>query len=116
MQPDLELASKIVAFLNNTLRLDRAAVSELVNHRVNCSVALMEHPTIPIHHNIEEGPQVGLLGLLNGLCGLHQEGPHAGHGPIQAERKEVEKLTLKRFFVLGVEAVPACDMKKSPPP
>ena len=66
---DLELATKIIDFLNSLLETDRDTISSLINHRIPCSKFLADHPTI----QVDSEDRVGLLGLLNGLCGKYTE-------------------------------------------
>jgi hypothetical protein len=68
---DVELADRIVEFLNQLLQYDRAAIASLVANRVPCNKALANHPTVQAgFHN--GAFNVGLLGLLNGLCGTRE--------------------------------------------
>lgn len=77
--PDLELAGMIVEYLNQLLLADRPAIAALIANRVPCNVNLAHHPTVQagIQHG---GYNVGMLGILNGLCGIHE----SGNGPICA--------------------------------
>lgn len=86
--PDMDMARRIVALLNGALELDRPAVAALVANRAPCNEALADHPTIQV--NAQHGGYfVGMLGVLNGACGVFPEGhARAGWGPIQAEFEE----------------------------
>lgn len=64
-----------IEFLNSLLIIDAVAVTNLVEHRVECSVALTTHPTVQT-----VGKTVGMLGILNGLFDVDA----AGWGPITA--------------------------------
>lgn len=85
---DWALARRIVAFLNDLLVLDREAVSALVAARVSCNAAMADHLTVQVggapKDGIGAGGTVGVLGLLNGICGTIPDGPRAGSGPIAA--------------------------------
>lgn len=91
---DRELASRIVSLLNELLELDRRAVEALILHRVTCNSALAEHSTVQVSDTGERRSsllamgspryQVGILGVLNGLCGTFDDGPKTGLGPITA--------------------------------
>lgn len=53
-----------IAFLNELVRIDPEAVRQLVETRVDCNQAMVDHPSV-----IVVGSRVGLLGILNGLFG-----------------------------------------------
>lgn len=76
---DLVLAQKIVDMLNDLLVHDKPAVAALIANRVPCSKYLADHPTIQVAGQ-HGGHHVGLLGLLNGLCGIDDQ----YRGPITA--------------------------------
>jgi len=65
--------NRIVNFLNELLEIDPAAVSALIAARVPCNQFLADHPTVQIGEERGEF-RVGLLGLLNGLCGTRENG------------------------------------------
>ena len=96
-RPDMELAERVVGFLNELLKIDPKAMNALVNARVPCD-ALMDHVSVQVQVTAE-GARVGLLGFLNGLVGVHHEGPHVGLGPVLAERF-IDRDAIKRFSVL----------------
>ena len=73
MNPDIETAKKIVDFLNEVLKIDSAAVTALIDHRVPCNLGILDHPTVQVHM-VDGKYAVGLLGLLNGLCGTKKDG------------------------------------------
>lgn len=78
------LARTIVSLMNDLFALDREAVNDLVGHRVMCNEALANHPTVQVQ--TQDGyHEIGLLGILNGLCGVYEEGPKAQWGCISAE-------------------------------
>lgn len=74
-------ASAVCAYLNELLVTDAAFINAIVNHRPECNSALVEHPTFQVGM-IDGAYCAGLLGLLNGLLGKYETGPHAGHGLI----------------------------------
>ena len=76
---DLVLAGRIIEYLNELLELDRPAVAAMIANRVPCNVALAGHPTCQVVRQ-QRGYNVGLLGVLNGLCGVDER----GWGPIAA--------------------------------
>jgi hypothetical protein len=108
MSVDRELAQHIVNYLNELMNLDKPAVGALIGNRVPCNEALADHPTCQVSSQ-NGGCYVGLLGLLNGLCGKMDEGPWKGGGLIAAE---FEKLpdedkryrSLTKFVVLDPDS------------
>ena len=76
---DLKLAKRIVDFMNEALELDRDAISNLVyNNMVQCNKELAMSPTIQIASwyvcssiGLPDVGLVGLIGILNGLCGVY---------------------------------------------
>lgn len=76
---DSEMAQKICDFLNSLLKYDRPAIAAMIANRIPCSKELADHPTVQVvgQHG---GFHVGLLGLINGMCGIHPD----GNGPIRA--------------------------------
>lgn len=79
---DTALADRIIAFLNELNALDPEGIARLVNARVQCNARLAHHPTVQV-----AGPEpfaVGMLGVLNGLCGVVEGGELDGYGVIAA--------------------------------
>lgn len=76
---DLQLAARVCDFLNGLLEIDRPAIAAMVANRLPCNLALADHPTVQAGAQ-HGGYNVGLLGILNGLCGKHDD----GNGPICA--------------------------------
>lgn len=75
----------IIQYLNSLLLLDNFAISKLVDVRVSANKALADHETVQVlQTGTDESPEysVGLLGILNGLCGKDSED---GWGYIVAE-------------------------------
>jgi hypothetical protein len=66
---DPELAQRICDYLNGLLLLDRNAIACLIANRVPCNQGLADHPTVQAGAQ-HGGFHVGLLGILNGLCGV----------------------------------------------
>jgi len=70
-----------VRILNDAHAADPQAMQDLVESRVPCNENLAQHPTIQVcGGTTEEPPQVGFLGVLNGLFGIN----HNGRGHIEA--------------------------------
>lgn len=71
-------------------------MSALVETRVYCNDALADHPTVQV--SVDKGkPTVGVLGVLNGLCGVR----HDGSGHIAAEFEDSGRIS--RFVRLRDE-------------
>lgn len=67
----------VVNLLNDALKVDPQAVTALINTRVQCNNELADHPTIQV--GLFDGEyRVGLLGILNGIFGIADD----GWGPI----------------------------------
>jgi hypothetical protein len=103
---DRELAKRIVDYLNELVSLDNKAIEDLVNTRVPCNQALVNHPTCQVAVTNEQG-RVGLLGLLNGLVGVFDDGPKKGWGGIAARFTRCDEndngAGLQRFSVVEEE-------------
>lgn len=72
INPDL-----LIQYLNSLVALDAYAISKLIDYRVPVNKALTDHETVQIlQKGTEENPEycVGLLGILNGLCGVDEDG------------------------------------------
>jgi hypothetical protein len=92
------LADTIIERLNRLLEdpYVRADIETLIETRVPCSKATLDHPTIQAVVVEENGtPTIGLLGLLNGLVGVDPRlvGPRRGWGYIAANFDDDMKLT-----------------------
>ena len=85
----------IIDFLNEIARLDPAFMRALVNTRVPCNEAILDHPTIQagyakdwpseITNSLDPSQGVaGFLGVINGYCGAYDNGPKKGWGPVTA--------------------------------
>ncbi len=67
----------IIQYLNSLLLLDSTAISKLIDIRVSTNAKLANHETVQVVQNgTDENPEyiVGLLGILNGLCGIDEDG------------------------------------------
>lgn len=83
---DIEIARKIIDFLNRLIEIDKDAVEALIGTRVPCNRAMQDHPTVQVAGTLE-CPEVGFLGIINGLCGIKPNGyalivAHYEDGPI----------------------------------
>lgn len=95
---DEELAARVVAFLNELLEYDRPAIAALIANRIPCNARLADHPSVQVSAQ-HGGYHVGLLGILNGLCGVRED----NYGLITAIFEDVDSPTkncdLARFEV-----------------
>ena len=64
-------AERICDLLNALIELDRPAVAALIANRVPCNRLMADHPTVQVYAQ-NGGHHVGLLGILNGLCGVRE--------------------------------------------
>jgi hypothetical protein len=67
----------MIQFLNSLLLLDQKAISELVEKRVRVNENFSHHETVQVlETGTEDSPSysVGILGILNGLCGIDDDG------------------------------------------
>jgi hypothetical protein len=69
-----------INFLNALIEIDEPAMRALVETRVPCSMALADHRTVQVQAHDGAEPVVGVLGILNGLFGVDEE----GWGPLTA--------------------------------
>jgi len=74
--------TEVINYLNELADIDREAIRNLVNARVRCTETLSVHPTAQVGIvNATEGTyEIGMLGLLNGVFGVDEQ----GYGPIMA--------------------------------
>jgi hypothetical protein len=70
----------VINLLNAASRLDRAAIRTLVDNYVRCNCGLADHPMIPVGVTEDGEPQIGMLGIINGLYGVDED----AHGPVVA--------------------------------
>ena len=68
-----ETARTVVDKLNEIHQLDPTVLEALIDYRVPCNQALADHPSVQVGKT-ENGYEVGLLGILNGLVGVKSDG------------------------------------------
>jgi hypothetical protein len=90
---DVKLAGRIIDFLNEVRELDPKLANSLFRFRPQCNESIATHPTIQVCGN-KHRYRVGLLGLLNGLCGITIN----GQGLIAVEFDEDDPDTILRFL------------------
>jgi len=69
--------------LNGLLETDREFIQNLINSRIPCNKDVADHPTIQVQ-GYKDYPNVhtcGILGILNGLFGIREN----GFGPLCCE-------------------------------
>lgn len=62
--------NEVVDFFNELIEIDPNGITELFLHRVVVNDALANHPTV----QATDDNNVGLIGILNGLFGIHDNG------------------------------------------
>jgi hypothetical protein len=87
------------ALLNELLKLDPDCVYALVMNRIPCNEALLNHPTVMVQQ-YKSSSAVGLLGILNGLFGVREDGFGAICVEMDDENKQIIcfKLTPERVL------------------
>jgi len=97
MPQNRQLAKTIVTFLNGLLGEDPRTIRHLIETRVECSKVLASHPTVQVAPVDDDTFFVGMLGILNGMCGVDEN----NYGPIAAvyEHYDDNRSDLVRFEV-----------------
>ena len=92
-----EFAHHIVEVLNRAVRKDPQAMDWLFEYRVECNEGIVKDPTICARVKKGQAPSLGVLGLINGFVGQHQN----GGGLIACEVKNNSNggQHIARFFV-----------------
>ena len=88
---------KAIEVLNDALKRDPIAITQLVNLRIDCNAQLVNHPTIQssVYHGVSK---VGLLGLVNGIVGNSPSGVIGAEGSI--ERETGQFIVIRQFVDL----------------
>ena len=86
-----EQTDRLIAFLNELLAIDPECISILMRSRVTCNEAMANHATVQVQETKLLPPPhpanryaLSVLGLLNGFCGVFDDGPSRSRGPIAA--------------------------------
>jgi hypothetical protein len=61
-----------INILNDILKTDKEAIKKLVEYRVPCNKELMLHKTVQVLCIDGGEPTVGLMGIINGIFGVHE--------------------------------------------
>lgn len=80
-------AQYVVDFLNQLLRLDKYALTDMMSERISVNTELKNHPTVQFKELVEGVPEIGLMSVINGMFGL--EGETFAIEVIRDERTEV---------------------------
>lgn len=89
---------EVIHLLNNLIALDPIAVKNLVENRVVCNESLCEHETVQTMFDPERKVcLVGVLGVINGLFGVYDDGPKKGYGAIEAVYSDDKDEKILRF-------------------
>lgn len=68
---DQQKVQEVIEVLNRIHEKDPTVLPALINYRVPCNNILSEDPTVQVGMNADGGWEVGLLGILNGVCGVN---------------------------------------------
>lgn len=66
-------AQYVVDFLNELVRLDKYALTDMMSERISVNKELKIHPTVLSKELVEGEPEIGILSILNGMFGLEGE-------------------------------------------
>lgn len=67
--------AEVCAFLNELLLVDEKCITELFRHHQRCNKKMRDHPTVQVNlYSDEEHPEVGIMGILNGMFGIREDG------------------------------------------
>lgn len=75
--------ARFIAVLNQALECDPVAINSLFSCRVECNESIASHETIQVLQK-DGSFSLGVLGLINGLCGVITDGEKDGWGHITA--------------------------------
>jgi hypothetical protein len=65
----------VCSLLNELLIEDAKCIHDLVNARIICNSKIADHPTVQVQqYKGEQQAKVGLLGIINGLFGIRDDG------------------------------------------
>ena len=65
---------EVVEYLNSVQEADPLAMRALLCQFVPCNETLADHPTTQVRSGWPEGYTVGLLGIINGIFGVDDDG------------------------------------------
>ncbi|MDO8640823.1 MAG: hypothetical protein Q7R33_04715 [Nitrosarchaeum sp.] len=68
-------AKQVCNTLNELLKLDPKCAHDLVSYRTKCNKAVADHPTIQVQQfMVDKFPKIGIIGLINGMFGIRNDG------------------------------------------
>ena len=106
-EADRALAAELVDRLNQLIEDEdiKRLIEVMIEERVSMSLGIMDHPTIQVGivNNFFPMPQVGFLGLLNGLVGTTHDKTGNRMGYIQAHWSDEVHPRLIRFELVQKE-------------
>ena len=100
----------LIDFLNQVNDIDPSVLPALIAYRVPCNEELGEHLTIQTGKT-DDGYEVGILGILNGLFGVQDD----GWGYIAAHYKDKELKEIEHFAILIPQPKPLTEAKFESP-
>lgn len=70
---------EVIDFLNGLIKIDSDAIGGLILNKIYCNKELADHPTVQVLAIKDEQDniicyKVGMLGILNGLFGIDEDG------------------------------------------
>jgi hypothetical protein len=84
-------ADELIAFLNELVKIDAKAITELISQRVDCNTPMADHPSVQVGFGRNGGQAqcvVGMLGIINGFIGTIDTGKYQGWGCVAARYGE----------------------------
>lgn len=66
-------AQFVVDFLNELLRMDKYALTDMMTERISINKELQTHPTLQAKEREKGVQEIGLLAVINGMFGLEGE-------------------------------------------
>jgi len=75
MLKDYVTSQEVCDLLNELLKIDYTCVHNLISHRERCNKKFAEHPTVQVkQYKTDKFPVVGIIGIINGLFGIREDG------------------------------------------
>ena len=69
-----EAIQHMLDVLNRAISADPVAIANLIEHRVPCNQQLANDPTIQVSSYRGDGFTIGMLGVICGIAGCHEDG------------------------------------------
>lgn len=87
---------EIIEYLNELIGLDASAMTALSSTRVPCNDAMAKHPTVQASSSVHDGCRVGLIGVINGMLGVHPDNYGAITWVIKDSSSDPELIRVRR--------------------